>query len=78
MDIARNKAIAADLGVTTVAAVRHRLTFSPLVLDDDLRGRRAALGGVYIERKKELTWPLGYGDSVTATALGTLGAIYSR
>ncbi len=77
VDIARIKALAADLGVMTVAAVRHRLSFSPLALDDEVRGRLAAHGGIYLERKKELTWPLGYGESVTATALGTLSAIYS-
>jgi len=78
VDIARVKSLAADIGVTSVSAVRHRLVVSPLVLDDELRGKMGSLGGIYMERKKELTMPLGYGESVTAAALGTLSAIYSR
>jgi transcription-repair coupling factor (superfamily II helicase) len=77
VDIARIKALAADLGVTTVSAVRHRLVTSPLELDDEQRGRMASLGGIYLERKKELAMPLSYGESVTGAALGTLRAIYS-
>ncbi len=78
VDIARIKSLAADLSVTSVSAVRHRLVLSPLSLDDEQRGRMGAQGGIYIERKRELTMPLGYGESVTTAALGTLGAIYSR
>jgi len=77
VDIARIKALAADVGVTSVSAVRHRLVLSPLVLDDEQRGQMGSLGGIYLERKKELTLPIGYGDSVTASAIGTLSAIYS-
>jgi len=78
VDIARIKSLAADLAVTSVSAVRHRLVVSPLELDDEQRGQMGALGGIYMERKKQLTMPLGYGESVTAAAIGTLSAIYSR
>ncbi|HSK46733.1 MAG TPA: transcription-repair coupling factor [Coriobacteriia bacterium] len=77
VDIARIKALAADAGITTVAVIRRRLTVSPVRLNDEQHGRMAALGAVFLERKKELALPLGYGESVTATALGLLSAIYS-
>lgn len=78
VDIARIKAIAADAGVKTVAVVRNRLMVSPVQLDDEGLGRMAALGAVHMERKKQLTLPLGYGESVTSAAIGLLCAIYSR
>ncbi len=77
VDIARIKARAADAGVTSVALTRNRLTLSPARLDDEARGRVGALGAVFLERKQELALPVGYGESVTATALGLLSAIYS-
>ncbi len=77
VDIARIRARAADLGVTSVTLSRSRLVVSPLVLDDEQRGRLAPLGTVYVERKKELGLPIRYGESVTDAALGLLSAIYS-
>ncbi len=77
VDIARIKALAADLGITNVAVVRHRITVSKVDLDDEQMGRMGALGAVYVERKKELSSSIGYGDSVSGAVLGILGAIYS-
>jgi len=77
VDIARIKALAADGSITNVAVSRHRILLSKVELDDEQRGRVASLGAIYIERKKEVTFPLGYGESVTAAVLGALGAIYS-
>jgi len=78
VDVARIKAFSADLGITSVAVVRNRLVLSPLSLSDEAMGRAQAMGAIYLERKRELARPLGYGESVTAAALGTLSAIYSR
>jgi len=77
VDIARIKALAADGSITNVAVTRHRIVLSRIELDDEQRGRVAALGAIYIERKREVTFPLGYGESVTMAVLGALGAIYS-
>ena len=77
VDVARVKAIAADHGITSVAVVRNRLTISPVSLDDEQRGRAGSLGAIYLERKRELALPIGYGESVSRAALSTLGAIYS-
>ena len=77
VDIARIRALAADVGITNVAAARSRIVLSKVDLDDEQRGRMAALGAVYVERKQELSLSVGYGESVTEAALGLLGAIYS-
>ncbi len=77
VEIAQVKAVAADHGVTHVSLVRHRLTISPVDVDDDVRGRLSSLGAVFLTRKHEMTWPVAYGESVTATALGALRAVYS-
>jgi transcription-repair coupling factor (superfamily II helicase) len=77
IDIARIKAIAADVGLNSVTVVRNRLQLSPLVPEDEMRGMLAARGAVFLERKKEIAIPLGYGESVTEAALGVLSAIYS-
>jgi transcription-repair coupling factor (superfamily II helicase) len=78
VNIARMKSRAADVGVTSISLSRHRLSVSPANLDDEQRGRLAALGAVYVERKRELSLPVGYGESVSHAALGLLSAIYSR
>ncbi|PKQ15189.1 MAG: transcription-repair coupling factor [Actinobacteria bacterium HGW-Actinobacteria-7] len=78
VDIARIKALAADGSITSVALVRRRLVFSPVDLSDEKRGRMAALGAVFLDRKKELALPIEYGESVAHKALDTLSAIYSR
>ncbi len=75
VDIARIKARAGDLGITTVTLVRRRLAITPLDLTPEQRGVLAALGGVYVERERKLTLPLEYEGSVTAEALGALDAI---
>jgi len=77
VDIARIKALAADTGITNVSVSRSRITLSKVDLDDEQRGRLAALGAVYVERKKELSMSIGYGDSVAQAVLGIVGAIYS-
>jgi transcription-repair coupling factor (superfamily II helicase) len=76
VDIARIKALMAEAGVTSVSAVRNRVVFTPVTLNDEQRGAAAQESAVYNERRKELARPLGYGESVTAAALSTLGAIY--
>ncbi|TLM99336.1 MAG: transcription-repair coupling factor, partial [Actinobacteria bacterium] len=77
VDIARIKALAGDAGVTNVAVARKRITLSPVSLNDEQRVAVAQLGGIVVERTKELSRPLGYGEAVTEAALSTLSAIYS-
>jgi transcription-repair coupling factor (superfamily II helicase) len=77
VEIARIRALAAEGTVTSVTQSRNRLNISPIDLEDEVRGKMAARGAVYIERKRELAVPLGYGESVTVAALGILSAIYS-
>ncbi|NTW28474.1 MAG: transcription-repair coupling factor [Coriobacteriia bacterium] len=77
VDISRIKALAADAGATNIAVVRRRLTIAPLTLSDETRGQLAKRGAVWIERERKLAMPLGYGESVTAGALGMLDAILS-
>ncbi|MDZ4168609.1 MAG: transcription-repair coupling factor [Coriobacteriia bacterium] len=77
VDIARMKAIASDVGITSISLVRNRIVLAPIDLDDEQRGRLAALGAVFLDHKHEVALPVGYGESVTSAALGALGAIYS-
>ncbi|MGV8082095.1 MAG: transcription-repair coupling factor [Coriobacteriia bacterium] len=77
VDIARIRARAAEAGARNIAVVRRRLTIAPLSLSDEARGRIAKRGGVWIEKEHKLALPLGYGESVTAGALGMLDAILS-
>ena len=60
---------------TSVALVRKRVTIAPLSLSDERLGKLAALGAIWLERERKLAMPVGYGDSVTGTALGMLNAI---
>jgi transcription-repair coupling factor (superfamily II helicase) len=73
--VARARALAGVLGVTSVAVVRNRVVVSPVVLDAEERGKLASLGAVYLERDKRLQMPLGYGEPVMNGVLGTLAAI---
>lgn len=77
VDIARIKALAADAGLTDVSVARRRLVARPVSADSEGRSRAAALGAVYLEARREVAMPIGYGESVTASALALLGAIYS-
>ncbi|MCL2503967.1 MAG: transcription-repair coupling factor [Coriobacteriia bacterium] len=77
-DIARIRAIAADLGIDTVVSLRNRVTASPFEPTGEERGRVSMLGAVYNEKKKELVLPIRYGESVMDAALALLSAIYSR
>jgi hypothetical protein len=74
-DIARVKALAAEVGATSVSVVRNRLQISPLSLDARQMGILGTLGGVYVERDRKAIVPLEYGALVTSAALGMLDAI---
>ncbi|HET6497688.1 MAG TPA: transcription-repair coupling factor [Coriobacteriia bacterium] len=78
IEIARIRALAAQAGVRTVALVRRRLVVSPISLGDEARGAVASIGGVTVERDQSVALPLGYGASVTETAVLLLGAILGR
>ncbi|MBN2248648.1 MAG: transcription-repair coupling factor [Coriobacteriia bacterium] len=75
--IARIKALAAEVGVTSVALSRHRLSVSPIALSADERGRLAASGAIYLERAKKAQFVQVTGESATGTATRALDAILS-
>lgn len=77
IDIARIKALCAEVGAKNVAVSRRRLTIAPLALSDEVRGRMAARGATWSEREKKLAVSMDYGENVTYVALGTLSAILS-
>jgi len=74
-DIARVKALAAELGATSVAVVRKRIELRPVSLSAAQRGILGSQGGVYLEGEKKAVLPLAYGGSVSAQVLGILDAI---
>jgi transcription-repair coupling factor (superfamily II helicase) len=73
--IARARALAGEMGITSVVVTRGRVAVQPLALDADRRGRLAPLGAVYLEKDCRLTLPLAYGDSVVGQVLALLDAI---
>jgi transcription-repair coupling factor (superfamily II helicase) len=75
--IARARAAAAGLGITSIAVVRNRVVVQPVSLDKEQSGKLAARGAVYLERDRKLQVPLAYGESVVSGVLGTLDAILS-
>jgi hypothetical protein len=75
--IARARAAAAALGITSIAVVRSRVVVQPIALDKEQSGKLAARGAVYLERDRKLQVPLAYGESVVSGVLGTLDAILS-
>jgi len=77
VDVARIRALAAEAKATSVTIARKRLMIAPLSLSDERRGELSARGAIWIEREKKIALPIGYGESVTAEALGLLDAILS-
>jgi transcription-repair coupling factor (superfamily II helicase) len=75
VDVARIRALAAELKATSVTIARKRLMIAPVHLSDERKGQLQARGAVWIEREKKIALPLGYGESVTTAALGLLDAI---
>ena len=76
MDVARVRALTAELGATAVNLSRHRLTVQPVVLDREQRGRVSAAGGLTGVGNKVAFSPL-HGEAPTQTALRALGVILS-
>lgn len=74
-DIARIKALAAELGATSVSVVRNRLEIKPLALDAGQKGLLGTRGAIFLENERKMVLPLEYGGSVGAQALGILDAI---
>jgi transcription-repair coupling factor (superfamily II helicase) len=75
VEVARIRALAAEAGVRTISVVRRRLTVSPVSPSERLRGALAALGAITLERDRSVALPVGYGASVTDSAVTLLGAI---
>jgi transcription-repair coupling factor (superfamily II helicase) len=73
--IARIKTVAAELGITTVNLVRHKLALEPVTLDATERGVLAGAGAVYLERAKKVQFVTVAGESPTQAALRALDAI---
>jgi transcription-repair coupling factor (superfamily II helicase) len=76
--VVRARTIAAEIGVTSVAVVRHRVTVQPITLTPEESGRLAGMGAVYMERQSKLQVPLAYGDAVVPGVLRTLDAILAN
>ncbi|MDY0339869.1 MAG: transcription-repair coupling factor [Coriobacteriia bacterium] len=77
LTIARIKTVAAELGITTVSLVRHRISLSPVNLSDAERGLLAADGAVYVARTRSVHFVEMPGEAPGATAMRALGAILS-
>jgi transcription-repair coupling factor (superfamily II helicase) len=75
VEVARIRALAAEAGVRSISVVRRRLTVSPVSPSDEARGALAALGAITLERDRSVALPVGYGASVTDSAVTLLGAI---
>ncbi|HEX9093873.1 MAG TPA: transcription-repair coupling factor, partial [Coriobacteriia bacterium] len=73
--VARARALAVQLGVTSIAVVRGRVIVQPLTLTSEERGALAPAGAVYLERDRKLQMPLAYGEAVVSAVLRTLDAI---
>jgi transcription-repair coupling factor (superfamily II helicase) len=75
VEVARVRALAAEAGVRSISVVRRRLTVSPVSPSDQARGALAALGAITLDKDRSVALPLGYGTSVTESAVTLLGAI---
>lgn len=73
--IARIKAMAAEIGATSVNLVRHKITVAPVALDAAERGALAAAGAVYLERNKKVQFVQAGGESPTQAVVRALDAI---
>jgi len=76
--IARIRAAAAELGVTDVSAVRHRITLRPVTLTSEQHGRAAALGAIYAERDRRVTAPQEVGRDPIEATLAVLNGILAQ
>jgi transcription-repair coupling factor (superfamily II helicase) len=72
---ARIKAIAAEVGATSVAVVRGRVTVAPLSLTSEQRGRLGVTGAIYNERDRKATFPAQPGQTLVEATLSALDAI---
>ncbi len=75
--IARVKALAAEVGISSVSLARHRLTLSPVKLEPEVQGKLAAEGAVYVSRSSSVHFVQSAGEPPAGTALRALGAILS-
>jgi transcription-repair coupling factor (superfamily II helicase) len=73
--VARIKAIAGDLGATSVTLVRGRVAVAPVSLSSEQRGRLAVSGAVYLEKDKKVTFPRDPGTSPVEATVFALDAI---
>lgn len=76
VDVARVRALAGELGVTTVSLARRRLTVRPVSLDAAQRGKVSAAGGL-AGAGDRATFSAKVGETAAQTALRALGAILS-
>ena len=73
--IARVKALAAELGISTVSLARHRLTLTPVKLSAEEQGMLAAEGAVYVSRTSSVHFVQSAGEDASSAAVRALGAI---
>lgn len=75
MDMARLKAMAADLGATSVTVVRGRLSVSPVEVPHVARGPIREKGAMVLEKDRKVVRPIGREESPVEVAREVLGAI---
>jgi transcription-repair coupling factor (superfamily II helicase) len=75
--IARIKVLAAELGISTVSLVRHRITLAPVSLTPEEQGKLAAEGAVFVSRTSSVHFVESPGETPGGAALRSLGAILS-
>jgi transcription-repair coupling factor (superfamily II helicase) len=75
VSVARIRALAAEVGATTVTLVRRRIAVSPVELTPEERGLLASAGTVYLERTKTVQFVQESHESPIETAERALGAI---
>jgi transcription-repair coupling factor (superfamily II helicase) len=77
LSIARIKARAADLGITSVSLARHRVTLSPVKPTPEQQGVLAGEGAVYVSRSSSVHFVQSAHEPPTAAAVRALDAILS-
>ncbi len=75
--VARIRALAGDIGATSVSLVRKRVRVQPVEFTAEERGRVSAQGAIFETRGNAVLFPQSYEESATDAALRALGVILS-
>jgi transcription-repair coupling factor (superfamily II helicase) len=75
VDRTRAKALAADIGITSVTLQRGKLTLEPVELAGEQAASLKARGGLYMVKSKRLMYPVQQGDNLLNALLNLLNEI---